>query len=187
MAQTSIKRSAPGLFFQQRQVGRAGADRIEHAQHALDDGGRRWPRCSRLQQTLEDDVQAPPPRLIQSAIGSRVAIGFQQAARPRRFRRPEIRGSQFLHDIDGLRRRASPGRRLAVSCAGHRARRTPAPRIAAPRCRVPLSMRASASGQSGIPMFTHRRARSTGSPKESSASARRGSSAAHSPPCAVHG
>ena len=60
------------LLLEQRQIGRAGADRIEHAQHPLhDDGGCGWPRRSRLQQAIEDDVQAPAPGLIESAIRSR--------------------------------------------------------------------------------------------------------------------
>ena len=139
-----------GLLFQQREVGRAGADRIEHAQHSLHHGGRRWPHCRRLQQTLEDDVQPPASRLIESAVRSRMAISFQQRRDRRRFGGRKSAVGEFLRDVDVLGVEPTQ-RRLAVSALRIRARRTTALRIGAPRCRGRSRCGRAPSSQSGTP------------------------------------
>ena len=125
-------------------------------------GGLQACARGRLQQAAEDDVQAPPPRLVQPPIGGRVPIGFQRRGDRRDLAARKAAGARVPRRSSHRRTASQSAPDSSCRCAACPARRTAAPRIAAPPGRARASMRALAAAQSGKPMFTLKRARSHG-------------------------
>ncbi len=88
-----------GLLDEKREVGIAGADGIQHPQHPLHHRGRGRLPCGRLQYAVQDEVHAPAARLIEPAVGSRMAIGFQLGRDRRNVGGGKSAAGQFLRDV----------------------------------------------------------------------------------------